>query len=151
MPRASIFSQQTLVTLLKPRVFLGAILLSALSACNVTTSDKQSHAVPIIKANCQYVDIAVIIGMDSENPYNNGYRLIRETYDASFRPTVTTYKYDLTSNTVDVLRVPLDSAGSYTTTQYLDTSGRLTDGDHVDRSPLVNFGHTYQLGYDEDG
>ena len=73
MLRAIIFSQQTLVTLLKLRVLLGAILLSALSGCNVTTSDKPSHAVPIIKANCQYVDIAAINGVNSANAFENGY------------------------------------------------------------------------------
>jgi len=151
MLRASIFSQQTLVTLLKPPVFLGAILLSALSACNVTTSDKQSHAVPIIKANCQYEDIAAISGLNSANAFDNGYRLIKETHEARYYPSVTTYKYDPISSTLDVLKKPDDSAVSYTTTQYVDNNGRLTAGDHVAWSPLVNFGHTYQLGYDEDG
>jgi len=152
MLKAIDFFQQKLVPVLNLHTFLIAGLLSALSACSISiTSDEQSVQAPTIKANCQYVDPAVLSSVTAENPYDNGYRLVKETYESNIYPSTTTYKYDSSSNTVEVLEIRIKSGGKSTTTQYLDNSGRLTGGDHVDRSPLVNFGHSYQIGYDDAG
>ena len=75
----------------------------------------------------------------------------KETYESVAWPSVTTYRYDPMSQTVEVLKTRQDSDIEYRTTQYLDNFGRLTGGDHEGRSPTVSISHSYQLGYDDDG